>query len=151
MDAADYFAEIVEPTIVDFEQHRASRRHTFLACVTLFHCIDYLAREDAFPNRQNLRNQLRRESKDFATIERVAHAFKHVDSDGIAKLAVTDIYTRPPARAGVMQAGLSRSGDLHGGVQILKEDGPDLIYVVKQAAEFLRAKIEIAQRARTLR
>jgi hypothetical protein len=123
-----FMTEIVEPTIKDFHDHPTSRRHAFLACVVTFHCIDYIAP----PNRpQNLRHRFRKENSDFATVDRVAHAFKHVKSNGDPKsfenppLHVTSIFERPPARAGVAQAGLSRVGGSKGGVEIWDEDGSD--------------------------
>jgi hypothetical protein len=42
-DFVRYLEEIVEPTIADFEQNARSVRHAFLACVTVFHAVDYLA------------------------------------------------------------------------------------------------------------
>jgi hypothetical protein len=33
----------VEPTFKDFERNRDSVRHTFLACVTIYHAIDRAA------------------------------------------------------------------------------------------------------------
>jgi hypothetical protein len=144
--AKSFMAEIVDPTIADFRDHPASRRHAFLACVATFHCLDYLAH----PNpSQNLRRLFGKESPDFATVERVAHAFKHVKSDGNLKspetrkrpLSVASVFRHPPARAGVAQTGLSRVGDSKGGVEIRGEDGSDLLSVVTKAAEFLRSKI----------
>ena len=138
--------EIVDPTIADFRDHPASRRHAFLACVVTFHCIDYITH----PKKpQNLRHRFRKESLDFATVERVAHAVKHVRSDGESKssqkqarsLHVASIFARPPALAGVMQCGLSRLGDLQGGVEIWEEEGSNLFSAVTKAAEFLRSKM----------
>jgi hypothetical protein len=82
-------------------------------------------------------------------VDRVAHAFKHVKSDGDSKsslkqnrsLHVASVFERPPALAGVMQCGLSRLGDLQGGVEIWEEDGSNLVSVVTKAAEFLRSKM----------
>jgi hypothetical protein len=142
-DAKSYLAEVVDPTVADFRNHPASRRHAFLACVATFHCIDYIAQID---KSQNLRQRFRKENSDFATVDRVAHAFKHVES-GSSKssenqpLHVTSVFVRPPALAGVMQCGLSRMGDLQGGVEILDEDGSNLLSAVTRAAEFLRSKM----------
>jgi hypothetical protein len=41
-DLERYLDEIAEP-IKDFEAHPTSVRHAFLACVVVFHGIDYLA------------------------------------------------------------------------------------------------------------
>jgi hypothetical protein len=42
-DLKRYLEEIVEPTVKDFEEHPTSVRHTFLACVAVFHGVDYVA------------------------------------------------------------------------------------------------------------
>ena len=134
-DAQTYLEGIVVPTIEDFEKEPASVRRAFLACVALFHTIDYLAAEGRSSNRQNLRSQLRKESADFLIVDRVAHAFKHMKSghersDINRPLHAWEIFSRPPAFAGVMVAGLSYVGDLTGGVEIWNENGTDLLGVV---------------------
>ena len=148
-DAKSYLEEIVEPTIADFRDHPASLRHAFLACVVTFHFIDYIAH----PKRsQNLRRRFGKESPDFAIMDRVAHAIKHVKSSGDPKspqkqnqsLHVTSLFERPPGRAGVMRAGLSRLGDLKGGVEIWDEEDSDLLSAVTKAAEFLRTKMNLS-------
>jgi hypothetical protein len=136
LDPESYMREIVDPTISDFRAHPASRRHAFLACVVTFHCIDYIRRKP-----KNLRNQFRKESAEFATVDRVAHALKHAKSDGEQPLNVTSVFARPPARAGVARAGLSRCGDSTGAVEIWNEDGSDLLRAVTKAVEFLRSKM----------
>lgn len=119
-EAESYLRNIVDQTISDFEKHPTSRRHAFLACLVTFHCIDYLA----FPGKSgNLRKQFKNESMDFALVDRVTHAFKHVESGSPESaqnrpLRVAAVFERPPRRAGIMQAGLSRLGDPVGGVGI---------------------------------
>ena len=44
-DLTRYLDEIVDPTIIDLENNRTSVRHTFLACVAVFHAIDRLSWE----------------------------------------------------------------------------------------------------------
>src|SRR5262249_27877319 len=78
MDLNQYLDEIVEPTIAEFVENPTSRSHAFLACVTTFHAIDYLAASGNTPNTGNLRQRFREESGEFAVVDRVAHAFKHV-------------------------------------------------------------------------
>ena len=140
-DAKSYMEEIVDPTIADFRDHPASRRHAFLACVATFHCINYIV-----PRSQNLRDQFRKENSNFAIVDRVAHAFKHVSSGDPRSpqnlpLHVASVFQRPPCLAGVAQAGLSRLGDTKGSVEIWNEQGSDLLSVVTRAAEFLRNKM----------
>jgi hypothetical protein len=73
-DLERYVRDIVEPTLDDFREHPASVRHAFLACVAVFHGVDYLT----YPDRPSkLRGQLRK-SDDFKIVDDVAHAFKHV-------------------------------------------------------------------------
>jgi hypothetical protein len=48
-DLKSYLDAIAEPTIKDFENNPTSVRHAFLACVAVFHGIDYLA----YPRRQS--------------------------------------------------------------------------------------------------
>jgi len=139
MDAESYMEEIVGPTIGDFEANPASRRHAFLACVATFHCIDYLAH----PKKSgNLRKEFGRNSS-FLIVDRVAHAFKHVESaePGASqnqRLEITSVFSRPPALAGRAQSGVSLAGDTVGGVVIWGKSGSDLLHTVKDAAKFLR-------------
>jgi hypothetical protein len=145
-DAQKHFDEFVIPTVRDFEKAPASRRHAFLACVAVFHAVDYLAAQPGSPKKQNLRNQLRTENADFVIVDRVAHAFKHMKSghEGSNQnkpLHVQAVFFRPPSFLGVMVLGISYLGDTRGGVEIWNERGRDLVGVVKRAAEFIRTKI----------
>ena len=140
MDAQQYMDEIVDPTIAEFEANPASRRHAFLACVATFHTIDYLVHPK---NSGNCRKSFREESADFALVDRVAHAFKHVQSmsSNQTSLNVENVLRRPPGAIGEFVIGLSRIGDECGGVTLSENLNHDLLPVVKSAAEFLRGKI----------
>lgn len=145
-EAQNYFDEMVVPTLRDFENAPASIRRAFLACVVLFHTVDYLAEQAGSPDKQNLRKQLRRENVDFSIVDRVAHAFKHLKaghrkSPDNMPLHVSAVFGRPPAAIGVLKIGISRIGDMKGGVEILNECRQDLLDVAKRAADFLRTKI----------
>lgn len=146
VDAPTYLEQIVDPTIADFEKYPYSRRHAFLACLVTFHTLDYIE----YPkNTGNRRNHFRKESNAFAVVDRVAHAFKHVKSgDENNKhnrpLLMEHVYSRPPAKAGVMRCGISRCGDKTGGVTIWGEDNADLLATVKEAVEFLRTTCSAA-------
>jgi hypothetical protein len=140
MDIERYFAEIVDPTIRDFEKNPMSFRHAFLACVATFHSIDFLA-------LRHLRQKFRKNSLEFAIVDRVAHAAKHVQTGNPKNphnqpLTAVNVVTRPPAVAGVMVPGLSRPGDAVGGVTIWDEAALDLLAIVKRAAEFSRGQID---------
>jgi hypothetical protein len=140
-DLVRYLGDIVEPTIKDFEEHPASVRHAFLACVAAFHAIDYLA----FPKRsRGLRQKFRKQSPDFATVDDVAHAFKHVVAGNRRKpsLKAQQVIARPPARAGVMMVGFSQLGDPVGAVVLATDLSVNMLGVVTRAAQFLRGLSE---------
>lgn len=144
MDANRYVTEIVEPTISDFETNPTSVRHAFLACVVTFHSIDYLTRPE---NPANRRESFRQESPAFATVDRIAHALKHVEaghpqSAHNQPLKAGDVIQRPRAFWGEGVWGLSRWGDASGGVTIKNEHDRDLLEIVKGAAEFVRARMK---------
>lgn len=137
-DPALYMATMVDPSIADFEANPTSGRHAFTACVTTFHTVDYITR----PKKPgNLPKTLGKECPSFATVDRVAHAFKHAISDGCRPLRANDVIGRPPGVAGAMEVGLSRLGDAIGGITLNGERELDLLAVVKRAAAFLRGKI----------
>ncbi|HEY8162035.1 MAG TPA: hypothetical protein VIF34_07190 [Methylocystis sp.] len=134
-----FLAEIVDPTIRDFESNPASVRHAFLACLTTFHALD------RFEGKRNLRKSFRDELPEFAVVDRVAHAFKHVGTgnhkdENNQPLSDQDLIERSPARCGQARCGLSRLGDLNGGVTIRSEIEKDLLRSVKRAAAFLAEK-----------
>jgi hypothetical protein len=143
MDAQEYITKIVEPTIKDFEENPVSVRHAFLACVVVFHSIDYLG---GSKSTSQLRQKFRKASKDFALIDRIAHALKHVKtgheaSKDIQPLAASEVILRPPAFWGVAVWGLSRWNDSTGGVTIKTEVELDIMGAVKNALEFVRNQI----------
>jgi hypothetical protein len=137
MSPQEYLELIVEPTVAEFEQDQASVRRVFLASVAVFHTIDYIR-----PKRtQNLRKLFRDECPAFAKIDRVAHAFKHVESDGKVPLKASAVYGRPPALAGAAMAGRSLAGDPTGAVLIDGESGNSLIVALRESLDFLRKKL----------
>src|SRR5450631_1504293 len=99
MDANRYMTGIVEPTIRDFEVNPTSVRHAFLACVVTFHSIDYLTHPKPQASRRKL---FREKSPEFAMVDRIAHAFKHVQTGHhqsvyCQPLKSEDVIKRPPA------------------------------------------------------
>jgi hypothetical protein len=139
-DLVRYLKEIVTPTVADFEANPTSVRHAFLACVATFHAVDYLA----YPRKSpGTRSRFRDQSTDFALVDRIAHAFKHVatgheNARGNPRLTFREVIPRPPAHWGTATWGLSRWGDNVGGVTLDHERNVDLLTVVKEAVEFLR-------------
>jgi hypothetical protein len=140
MEIDRYFAQIVDPTIKDFEANPTSVRHAFLAAVVVFHSVDYLA-----PTKSSvLRSKFRKNCADFATVDRIANAFKHVktghpDNIDVQPLSADGVITRPAMYYGVSGAyGLSRWGDAIGGVTLDGDRQQDVLSAVKRAAEFIR-------------
>jgi hypothetical protein len=142
MDAIQFADEIVDPTIAEFESDPRSTRRAFLACVATFHMIDYIMHPAHAGAR---REEFRRESSAFATVDRVAHAFKHVTTGDprhptIKPLVYDQVIERPPMYWDVFVWDLSRWDDEVGGVTIAGEHDRDLLADVKEAAAFLRSK-----------
>jgi hypothetical protein len=122
-DLLRYLDEVVDPTIKDFEANPTSVPHAFLACLVTFHSVDYLA----YPRKSRTAREVFRKNEDFAIVDQVAHAFKHVVSDcpRHRQMAAADVVTRPPV------PGLSRPGDAFGGITISDEASIDLLAVVR--------------------
>jgi len=137
MNAREFFESIVVPTVSEFESNPMDLRRAFLACLTAFHMCDYL--EPNKQRRRTLYEQIRAECPHFETVERVANAFKHTESSR-RPLPVNLVFARPPAIAGLMQAGLSRFGDYKGGVEIWGEKGTDISFALSQVLPVLSAR-----------
>jgi hypothetical protein len=140
MDVGQYADMIVDPTIAEFESDPRAVRRAFLACVVTFHMIDYITHPKKSSAR---REEFRRASPAFATIDRVAHALKHVTagethSPTQKPLAAGQVIERPPAIWNSGPWDLSRWNDGIGGVTIAGEHHRDLLEDVKEAAAFLR-------------
>lgn len=136
-DLFRYLDEIVDPTVTEFEQNPTSVRHAFITCVVVFHAVDYRAHPK--PSK-SLRQEYRRKSEDFALVDKVARAFKHVQAGrrNAPALRAKSVITRPPAIAGAMRTGLSRMGDNIGAVTLIDDTSINLLEVVKRAVLFLR-------------
>lgn len=76
--AVKYLEMMVDPTIAEFSERPSDRRRAFLACVALYHTVDYVTRPKSSPG--NLARNLASECADFALVDRVARAFKHVST-----------------------------------------------------------------------
>ena len=73
----EYLEAFVEPAVADFEKKLASVRHAFMACVVTFHSVDYLAHPRKLARLRQLWNG---QSKAFAIVDNVAHAFETRES-----------------------------------------------------------------------
>jgi hypothetical protein len=143
-DFVRYLEEIVEPTIADFEQNARSVRHAFLACVTVFHAVDYLA----FPGTsRGTREDFRRDSPDFKLVDDIAHAFKHVRAGNPRnpRLSAKAVVSRPSGAFGQFAFGVSRFGDDTGEVTVTTNVRIDVLQVVKKAATFLHLQVQANQ------
>jgi hypothetical protein len=134
-DLVRYLNEIVEPTVKDLEGEPTSVRKAFLTCVAVFHAIDYLA----YPRKSgNLKKLWREKSADFALVDDVAHAFKHVVTRGPNHLKAREVISRPPAFYGEVAWDLSRWDDPAGGVTLEGDRTIDVLDVIRRAVAFLR-------------
>ena len=145
-DLVRYLDEIVEPTINELQENPTSVRHAFLACVAVFHTIDYLAFPDKKAPRA-LRQKFGRKSPKFAMVDNVAHAFKHVVAGNPKepRLIVKEVISRPPGKWGEAVWDLSRWDDPDGGVTFDTDRDVDLLDVVRRATAFLRKQTEVIQ------
>jgi gamma-glutamyl phosphate reductase len=126
-----YLDEIVDPIVKEFSEHPDSRRHAFIACVAVFHSIDYLA----YPRKsRTLREEFRKASPAFQIVDEIAHAFKHVDTGGRTPLRTDKIVTHK----GGFSADFSDGFDVS---KVTVKDRPDLnlLSSVLAAVSFLRA------------
>jgi hypothetical protein len=87
---------------------------------------------------------VRRHLSRFATVDDVAHAFKHVVAGNKRKpsLKAQQVIARPPARAGIMIVGFSQLGDPDGAVVLAIDLSVNMLGVVTRAFEFLRGLSE---------
>jgi hypothetical protein len=97
IDLQRYLEEIVDPTVKDFKSNPDSRRHAFLACVAACHAVDYLAHPKKPHGR---RAQFIKESRAFAVVNDVGHAFKHVVQGPRhePRMRQAEVISRPAAR-----------------------------------------------------
>lgn len=137
MTALQFLDSIVAPTISEAEQEPPSRRRVFLACVAAFHALDYFEQDKKACAA--LCKQTRLNCPDFKLVERVANAFKHKVSL-YEPLRVESVVERPPFRCGNGQCGVSRLGDIAGGVEVWGEDSPDILPALKRVLMYLRGK-----------
>jgi hypothetical protein len=73
-----FLLEIVEPTVREFLGRRGDIRLGFLAAIVLNQTAHYWAHDGHVPKDPRMRDQIRKESPDFALIHDIADASKHV-------------------------------------------------------------------------
>jgi hypothetical protein len=74
----DYIEKIVEPTFNDFHLNPTSERHAFLACVVIYHSVDYASQSTQ--NRGKITKEWSSSSMEFAIVDLIANHFKHLVS-----------------------------------------------------------------------
>ncbi|MBS0985771.1 hypothetical protein [Acetobacter thailandicus] len=74
-----YLEKIVIPTVNDFFKQQSSERLCFLACVVLYHCVDYAA-DNVQTTPKTITDRWAKESIEFALVDAVANHLKHVKS-----------------------------------------------------------------------
>jgi hypothetical protein len=118
-----------------------SVRLAFLACVAVFHSVDYLAHPRA---SRGLRQRFRKQCPDFEKVDSVAHAFKHVVAGNPRgdHLKSTDIVARPPAAydfyGEYTHFSIGRIEDYIGGVTIDTDREVNVLESIKAVVVFLR-------------
>jgi hypothetical protein len=137
-DLRQYLKDFIEPAIADFESNPASVRLAFMACVATFHSVDYLAhpRKPAV-----LRQQWNKQSKAFAIVDDVAHAFKHVKTGNPASpdLRAKEVVSMP---ATFDVATFDTVAFDVGGVTLENDPSVNMLAVVKEAAAFVWRQLD---------
>jgi len=132
-DLVRYLKGVVEPTVEEFRKNPGSVRHGFLACVATFHAIDYLA----YPQSpRGLRQKYKRASPEFALVDEIAHAFKHVESS-LNGLKANEVVSRPPGLLGNIVLNEYTVNDSDRRVTLKRNRNVTLLEVVQTAVDFL--------------
>jgi hypothetical protein len=103
-----------------------------------FHPVDYLAYPKS-PTR--LRQKWKQKSRAFAIIDDIAHAFKHVKTGNPANpdLLASEVVEMPGEYdVATYDAGTFDSGS----VTLANDSGVNVLAVVKEAADFMRAQLD---------
>ncbi|MFO1173211.1 MAG: hypothetical protein U1E49_19870 [Hyphomicrobiaceae bacterium] len=117
MTPAQYFNEIALPTVQEFKKDRQSRRHAYLACIAVFHVMNYLAEARSEKKAKTVQDIVKADlGESFHVVRVVCNSAKHLRLDDKHEIEFRsgDDWSRPAARAGQAIAGLSRIGDQNG-------------------------------------
>src|SRR4051794_26335135 len=98
MMPADYFTEIVIPTVLDFNSHRRSRRHAYLAAIVVFHLKDHLHRA----GEKDVESTMRADGPEFDVVRGICNGTKHVTTNAnhIVPFRAGADYDVPPSFVG---------------------------------------------------
>jgi hypothetical protein len=133
MTPAEYLAEILLPTAIEFRDERRSRRRAYLACIAAFHMKDYLRRAGAKGVEDAVREACI-SNGDFDLVRDVCNGAKHLEATrfGLLPFRAGSDYERPPFRAGELECGISMVGDVLGGREVQTPRGRfDLFHAVR--------------------
>lgn len=131
MTPEEYMREVLEPTIKDLVQNRASKRHAFLACVATYHTIDYLCGKR---RKTVLRGEYRAQSAAFAAVDRIAHGRADAQPGPKRSEALPDSSAAfAEGNSKINAPGDARAARLRG-------EGADILAIVNEAADFLAKK-----------
>ena len=133
MDARRYLDKIVDPTVREYESESTSVRRAMLACIVTYHAIEYLG-------LRNQREQFWQECPDFALVDRICHAAKHVEGRH-QPLRAENVISRPSDFLDVGAWDLSRFDDPVGGVTVSGETHLDILRALHGAGALLRRKL----------
>jgi hypothetical protein len=144
-DLERYLKDVVQPTVQEYRAEPGSSRRAQLACLVLFHSVDYLA----YPNpASKLRTEWRKRSEDFKIIDDIAHAFKHYQSTtSRRRTKTTDISMRSNGAIGTIAFNTYPFDSSSSTVVVATYKNLDLLKSVLQTERFL---VEQVQGARTL-
>lgn len=130
MAAKEHFKSIARPSGEEFYHSRADIRKAMIACMTLYHTVDYIAQnrnldpKSGDEEARRIREELHTKSMAFRAVEAFALASKHCrlgrrDMEGTTS---GQYRVTRPSFAGVAMAGATFAGDRIGGVVIRYQD-----------------------------
>ena len=103
MTPSEYFHELVEPTIAEFESNPTSKRHAYAACVFAFHFADAAAAH-AKRKQHEIVADLTNRTHAFPLVRDIANLSKHLELDptrpgnkGRPLPKITDTHVGPSA------------------------------------------------------
>lgn len=149
VSAKDYFQEIARPSGEEFYHARADIRKAMIACMTLYHTVDYIAQNRNLDPKggdeeaRQIREDLRAKSLAFRAVEAFALASKHCrlgrrDMEGTTS---GQYRVTRPSFAGVAMAGATFLGDHIGGVVIrYRDQNVNLVSAVTQLTLLFEAE-----------
>lgn len=138
MTPADFLAEILLPTVLEFRAEPRSRRHAYLAAIVTVALTDHLKKAGETGIEATMRAAT---GSAFDVVRGVANGDKHVRTDGrhVVAFAAGEDYDVPPSTFGSFVFGFSPFGDTVGGRAITTETGEWRADIHATTAATLRA------------